>query len=160
MSETHRQRDRDEENMEDNDQRELLAARFDRHVDEEGRILGEYRVLSERLDSDSPIGFLIDLILTEEELHHLLLRTMAAWLRSPPTRDQGVAAKAVIRDDLLGYTRRLQQHERETIDACRELKPQLPEEDRAVLESLLDSVVLDSEKHHRLLSAVEKLAEA
>ena len=62
--------------------RESLAASFDRHANEEGRILETYRELAENLGEDA-LGSLVSHILTEEELHHLLLRTMASWLREP-----------------------------------------------------------------------------
>jgi len=40
------------------------------------------------------------------------------------------------------------------------LKSQLSGEDRGLLDSLLDGMVLDSEKHHRLLLAVEEMIKA
>ena len=60
--------------------RESLAATFERHAGEEGKILAQYRTLVEKLGG-SPARFLIKLILTEEELHHELLRATAKWLR-------------------------------------------------------------------------------
>lgn len=144
--------------MNKKDARESVAAELDRHVEEEGKILGRYRTLSEGLGNDS-LGFLIDLILTEEELHHLLLRTMAKWLREPPAEQTHTDRRAADRDELLSHTRSLQRHERETIDACRSLQSRLAEQEGDLLHSLLDAMVLDSEKHHRLLLAVEKIIE-
>jgi hypothetical protein len=46
--------------------RESLAATFERHAEEEGKILAQYRTLVEKL-GDIPARFLIKLILTEEE---------------------------------------------------------------------------------------------
>ena len=65
--------------MEDTTARESFVASVDRHVEAEGRILEEYRALAEKIP-DGPIGMLVDLILTEEEQHHFLLRTMAKHL--------------------------------------------------------------------------------
>ena len=81
-------------------ERELLAAKFDDHAEEEGKILAEYRVLSDKLGR-SAVGVLIDMILTEEEIHHLLLRTTAKWLREPPVEEEDMGPQKVDRDELL-----------------------------------------------------------
>jgi hypothetical protein len=137
-------------------ERESLAATFDRHAAEEGKILAEYRTLSEKL-GDSPAGFLVSHILTEEEMHHLLLTTVAKWLREHPSSQERVVPQGVNVAALHRLTQTLQKHETETIEACRQLKSQLPPTDGDLLGTLLDVVMSDSEKHHRLLSAVEKM---
>ncbi|MEE9568566.1 MAG: hypothetical protein V3W37_04200 [Candidatus Binatia bacterium] len=142
--------------MESNNEREILAVKFDRHVEEESNVLGEYRALSEKL-GDGPIGFLIDLILTEEEQHHFLLSTMTKWLRESPAEEKSVGLQGVNREELLQHTEKLRKHEQESIDAYRNLKSQLSGEDRELLDSLLDGLILDSEKHDRLLLAIEKM---
>jgi hypothetical protein len=63
----------------------------------------------------------------------------------------------VDRWELVRHMRKLQEHERETIAACRELKNQLPSDESEFFGALLDAVILDSEKHERLLLAVERL---
>lgn len=135
-------------------ERESVAAELDRHAEEETRILGQYRALSEQLE-DGPASFLIDHILTEEELHHFLLMSLAKWLRDPPL--ERAAPEGELRHQLLQRTRELQQHERETIDTCRDLKTRLPTEDGELLTAVVDAITLDSEKHHRLLAAVAAL---
>jgi hypothetical protein len=137
-------------------QRESLAAKFERHADEEGKILAEYRVLSEKLGNSSA-GNLVSHILTEEELHHLLLRTLAAWMRERPTAQERAVPRDADRAELLRLTQLLQKHERETIDACRGVQTELSGDDAELLATLMDAMALDSEKHHRLLGAVEKL---
>lgn len=137
-------------------ERESLAATFDRHAAEEGKILAEYRVLSEQL-GDSPAGFLVSHILTEEEMHHFLLSTVAMWLRQHPSASEPALPAGVNPAGLLELSRRLRQHESDTIEACRKLKTQVSAEEGGLIGTLLDVVILDSEKHHRLLSAVEKL---
>ncbi len=145
--------------MESKKERDFLAAKFEHHAEEEGKVLGEYRALSEML-GDGPIGFLIDLILTEEEQHHFLLSTMTKWLKEPPVEGRSSGLQGVNREELLQHTEKLRRHEQETIDAYRNLKSQLSGEDRGLLDSLLDGMVLDSEKHHRLLLAVEEMIKA
>jgi ferritin-like metal-binding protein YciE len=140
------------------EERARLAAKFEYHADEEGKILAEYRTLSEQL-GDSSAGTLVSHILTEEELHHLLLRTMAKWLREPSAGPARAVPASANRAELLRVTRTLRQHERETIDACRRLKSQLSDPSTDLLGTLLEAMMLDSEKHHRLLEAAEKLIE-
>lgn len=138
------------------EQRESLATELERHADEEGSILAQYRVLAERL-GDSAAGMLVDQILTDEEVHHLLLRTMARWLREgggPGTAPIPVGAN---RTELLRLTQRLQAHESETIAACSTLCSQLSGDNAEIMGVLLEVMVLDSEKHHRLLTVLQRL---
>ena len=137
--------------------REALAAELDRHVTEEGEILQEYRRFSDKLE-DGPLSVLVDHITTEEEMHHFLFRTLSDWLKAPPAPSASLAAQGLDRDEILRHTRALQEHEQETVEACRDLKSRLAGDDRELFEALLDAIALDSEKHHRLLSAVASLA--
>ena len=139
--------------------REALAAKFERHADEEGKILTEYRAFAEKLGNSSA-GNLVSHILTEEELHHLLLRTLASWLREHPTERERAVPPDANRDELLRLTHTLQRHERETIHACRALELELAGQAEEILATLLSVMILDSEKHHRLLGAVEKLLQS
>ena len=145
--------------MSDQTDRISLAAQFERHADEEGRILTEYRVLSENLGNSSA-GNLVSHILTEEELHHLLLRTLARWMREPQTEQVRGVPQETDRTELLRLTRKLQKHEIETIDHCRAVKSELSGDTAELLGTLLEAMVLDSKKHHLLLGAVDKLLQA
>lgn len=137
-------------------ERGLFAESLERHVEAETKILDEYRTLAGTME-DGAISFLIDLILTEEEQHHFLLRTMAKRLRDPFKNE---LSWVVDPPELLRQTQRLREHERKTIDACLQLKSQVPQENADLFTALLDVMILDSEKHERLLLAVEKLAKA
>ena len=138
--------------------RKSLVERFERHAQEEGRILNQYRVLAEQL-GDSELGSLVDHIMTEEELHHLLLRTMGKWLVEPSGPARALPAPAVCAE-LLHLTQSLQRHEEETIDACSKLQEELKGQGNDLIVTLLDAMVLDSEKHRRLLAVVEKMLRA
>jgi hypothetical protein len=138
------------------EERESLARKFERHADEEGAILAEYRVLAERL-AESAAGMLVNQILTDEEVHHLLLRTIAGWLAQREGRGMPPIPVGANCGELLRLTEGLQDHECETIDACRVLRPQLVGDDAELIDTLLEVLILDSEKHQRLLAAVEKL---
>lgn len=141
------------------DDRISLAAQFERHANEEDRILTEYRVLSEKLGNSSA-GNLVSHILTEEELHHLLLRTLARWMRETQTEQMRAVPQDADREELLRLTRKLQRHEIETIDHCHAVKAQLSGETADLLGTLLEAMALDSKKHHLLLGAVDKLLQA
>jgi hypothetical protein len=64
------------------------------------------------------------------------------------------------RAELLRLTRLLQQHERETVDACRRLQPRSSNQLAVFMGTLLDAMALDSEKHEKLLLAIEKMLAA
>jgi hypothetical protein len=137
-------------------EREALAAEFDRHVVEEDEILKQYHTLSDKL-AEGPLSVLVNHIVTDEEMHHFLLRTMADWLRGAPTPGKSVSEQGLDREAILRHTRTLQEHEKKTIESCRELKTRLSGEERELFATILDTIALDSEKHHRLLAAVEKM---
>lgn len=137
--------------------REAVAAKFDSHAEEEMEILRQYCSLSEEL-GEGPMSFIIERILTEENTHHFLLRTFARWLREPlASGAEHASPEGPLREALLQHTQALQEHERETIGACLDLKSQLPGEDGDLLGTLLDAMALDSAKHQLLLIAVEKM---
>jgi len=137
------------------DKRELCAACLDQHVETESGIMDEYRKLAGPIES-GPARFLIDIIIHDEERHHGLLRMMAKYLRIKNRRDKALPW-VIDPVELARHMRKLQEHERETIAACRELKQQTPPDESEFFGALLDTLILDSEKHERLLGAIEKL---
>ncbi len=138
--------------------RELCAACLDQHVETESAIMEEYRALAGPIES-GPIRFLIDFILHDEERHHGLLRMMAKYLRIK-NRRKNELPWVIDPQEFARHMRKLQEHERETITACRDLKSQVPPDESEFFSALLDALILDSEKHERLLLAVERLAKA
>ena len=145
--------------MASDSEREAIAAELDRHADEEMEIVRQYCNLSEHLE-DGPMSFLVEHILTEENIHHYLLRSLAKWLRNPLAGAEGAGPQGEIRGELLRHTRTLQEHEQETIDACKSLKSRLPGEEGELLGTVLDAMAMDSAKHHMLLSVVAKMMQA
>jgi len=147
-----------EKNLSPDKQREVCAACLDQHVETESAIMEEYRALAGPIES-GPIRFLIDFILHDEERHHGLLRMMAKYLRIK-NRHKNQLPWVIDREELKRHMQKLQEHERETIAACRDLKHQLPSDESEFFGALLDARILDSEKHERLLLAVERLTKA
>jgi len=140
------------------ERRESLAATFERHAEEEGRILAQYRTLAEDL-GDSPARFRIKLILTEEELHHDLLRATAKWLRERSAGEGSPTPPGGGADEFLRRTEQLQSDEAETVEARRRLRADLSGTGGEILASVLDVMAMDSEKHHRLLTTVRQMIE-
>jgi len=137
-------------------QRKALAAELQRHVAEEDEILQEYRTLSDKL-ADGRLSILIDHIVTDEEMHHLLFRTLAEWLEAPPAAEQSLASQGLDRDLIREQTRRLKEHEARTVETCRHLIGSMAGDQNRLFAGVLDAIVHDSEKHHRLLTLVEEL---
>ncbi len=136
-------------------EKEIFAKALEWHVGEEQRILEEYRTLTSRLKGSS-VSMLTDLILTDEDHHHALLQKMVKKLREPA----GGKPRSTLENDnfegLLRETRKLREHEKETVQVCRKLKSQMNLKDPEPFEAILDALIFDSEKHQRLLLAVEK----
>ena len=136
-------------------ERELFAKALEWHVGEEQRILEEYRTLTSRLKGSS-VSMLTDIILTDEDQHHALLQKMVKKLREPA----GGKTRSTLEDDnfegLLHETRKLREHEKETVQVCRKLKSQMTMKEPEIFEAIFDALIYDSEKHQRLLLAVEK----
>ena len=149
-----------EKNVSLDKQRALCAACFDQHVETESGIMEEYRELAGKLEN-GPISFLIDFILAEEERHHGLLRMMSRRLKRPMRDRRSEQLSWIIdRQELTRHMEKLRDHERETIAACRDLKSQVPQDESEFFGALLDALILDSQKHERLLLAVERMVKA
>jgi hypothetical protein len=140
------------------EEREALGAEFDRHVSEEERILRAYHTLSDKLP-EGPLSVVVNHIVTDEEMHHFLLQSLADWVRSPATALDIADDIGSDRGELLRLTRELRDHERETIEACSELQERLGGGEGDVYDAVLQAIILDSQKHHRLLRLVESLIE-
>ena len=83
-------------------------------------------------------------------------------MREPATEQERAVPRDANRAELLRLTQTLQRHEQDTIDACRAADSRSCRGDNAdeLLGTLLDAMVLDSEKHHRLLGGRREDAEA
>jgi hypothetical protein len=141
----------------DESQREALADEIERHIRVEDAILKEYHLLSDKLP-DGVLSVLINHVTTEEEMHHFLLATMAEWLRGAPDEGPSSHTLGPVRDAIIERARLLQQHELETIISCEEFKSKMKGDQGELYEALLDVLIFDSRKHHRVLEALERVA--
>jgi len=143
--------------MNDESSRAALADEIERHIGAEEAILAEYHELVDQLP-EGPLSVLVNQISTEEEMHHFLLSTLAEWLRAEPGEEPGDGLAGADRRAIAERARLLQEHEQATIDACSDLKQRMNGEMQGLLEALLDVLILDSRKHHRLLAALDEIA--
>jgi len=140
-------------------EREFLASTFQSYVTTEAKILEEYRALSKQL-GDSTCGLLVNHILTEEEMHHLLFSTAAMWLKEHTSTEYSPLPAGANKSGILQMTRTLREHESKTIESFHKLKAQLPAGEAELVGTLLDIVILDSEKHCQVLDGMEKVLTA
>lgn len=143
--------------MSDEGSRAAVAEEIERHISAEKEILAEYHVLVDQLP-EGPLSVLVNQISTDEEMHHFLLSTLAEWLRAEPEAEPGGGLAEADRRAIADRARLLQEHEQATIDACSELKERVSGEQQELVEALLDVLILDSRKHHRLLAALDRIA--
>jgi rubrerythrin len=139
-------------------ERELFASSLERHLEEESRMVEEYRALTELVD-DAPAGLLLFWVITEEEAHEAFLRTIIKSLKQAAEKKKGNGADSVgmERDKVLRWIDRLRLKERALVADCQWLKSQASWEDGDLIGALLDGYIIDSEKHQRFLRAVEKM---
>jgi hypothetical protein len=143
--------------MNDSSSRAALADEIERHIGAEEAILAEYHVLVDQLP-EGPLSVLVNQISTEEEMHHFLLSTLAEWLRAGPEAEPGGGLGDADRRAIADRARLLQEHEQATIDTCSKLKERVSGDQQELVEALLDVLILDSRKHHRLLAALVRIA--
>jgi hypothetical protein len=143
--------------MNEGNRRDALADEIERHIRVEDSIMQEYHVLSDKLP-EGPLSVLINQVTTEEEMHHFLLSTLAEWLRSTPDEGPSAPSLGPEREEIVELSRLLQQHEQETITACGKLKSEMKGENGELFTALVDVLILDSQKHYRLLQALESIA--
>lgn len=140
-------------------ERERFADGLERHAAEEEHALGEYRNLAGLLKG-GPAGLLIRFIFRDEEHHHFLLREMAQRFKAPLEEKSRRAAEGASRAEVLNLIKGLMQHEEATIAECRKLKAQFAAAETELFDAILDALIFDSEKHRRLLSALDRTMQA
>jgi hypothetical protein len=133
---------------------EKFADGLERHVADEEEILKKYRHLGGLLKAGAA-GLLVRAIFLDEEHHHYVLSEMAKELRALPEPNPVVEDRS--RADLLKMIEELIQHEEASIENCRALKEQLKEPENELFAAVLEALICDSEKHKRLLLALDEV---
>jgi len=138
------------------EERESFAMGLERHVIEEEDILGKYTHLGGLLKA-GPAGLLIRHIFLDEQHHHFLLREMSKRLKEPLAEKPMAAVEKASQAELLNLIEELMKHEEATIENCSKLKSQFAAEETNLRAAILEAIISDSEKHRRLLLALDKV---
>jgi hypothetical protein len=138
-----------------------LVALLAKHGSEEGRMLAEYEHLAHSTN-DRAAKYVIDVILQDERLHHHMLVQLAtamAWNTLEGT-DMSVPPLGWHMDEKLrAATRRLREFEemdRRELEALR--KRLRPYEETTLWALIVDIMLLDTQKHARILRFLERHA--
>jgi rubrerythrin len=138
-------------------ERELVAT-LERHGADEGEILARYNTLAEALRSPAA-RYLVSYIMDDERRHHRIIEELAntvAWggfnaagevAKVPDLRNHRYEAA-----DFIAETQRLLDFEKKDRRELRRLRKDLHDfEDTTVWALLVDTMILDTDKHIRIL---------
>ncbi len=141
-------------------ERDLFAAGLERVLQNENKIVREYRTLAELVES-IPAGLCLDWLITKKQVHHILLCIIIRALKEPPqvANGNGTNGVGIERDKVLLWIEQLRSKEQALVTDCGFLKSQGCWEDSDLVEALLDALVMDSKKRQRFLLTVEKTVE-
>lgn len=135
---------------------ERLMNEFEAHETGEKRLLQRYKEIAEK--SDNPlIRFLLRLIISDEEKHHVVTHAMVSTLRGdltwtqPEDAIQGLYKLGEGREELLKLTEEFIEVEREGIGEYKKLIKTSKGYYRGLFALLFRSMVHDSEKHVEFL---------
>lgn len=146
---------------------EKILNQFSAHERNEQKFLDEYRDIVERHDNPL-VKFLLQLIISDEEKHHDLVRTITSALQADLTWIKGAGAdipklgaiSEEKKDDLLRLTADFIKAEQQTIDDYRALMKRCQGFHQGLLVLLIKTIIHDSEKHVMILDYIdEKLRE-
>ena len=142
--------------MNSHKQRELLTAGLEDLLRTSSTIGSDYDALACMLE-DTPASLFLAWIVIELEAHRNIIMNMVRCLRDSAqaesmqrAHDVEIQSKAV-----LCWVNRLKAQEHAIVTACHTLKTHTSGVQEALVDGLLDALVLDSQKHRGLLAAVE-----
>jgi hypothetical protein len=141
---------------------ELLAKAFADHEIHERDFLQEYREAAGR-SGDPFLGFLLNLVVADEEKHHGLIRQIAqnlnanlTWKIPPSPLPRLGRLTAEERDRLLRLTAAFIDEEKRSLSECRTLIEASKAYYNDLVPLLLRTIVLDSEKHLMILRFIRQ----
>lgn len=146
---------------------EEMLAQFSAHERHEQEFLNDYRDIVERHDNPL-VKFLLQLIITDEEKHHEVVRTMTSALQTDLTGIKGGGAEMpklgtlseAEKDQMLALTAEFIQAEAQTIKEYKALMKRSKGYHKGLLVLLIKTIIHDSEKHMMILEFIdEKLRE-
>ena len=136
---------------------ELLLSALQSHTANETKGLAEYRRIAQT-SSDPVVRLLMDLVLEDEERHHVLMERLAARLRDDLLWTHSSEALPTSHDETVSPTREeweairsLVYQEQDGIRHLRALDVQSEGLYEGLPSLLLETMIMDSEKHERIL---------
>jgi len=141
-------------------QRRVLTAGLESLLRSGSKIGDEYDALAELLE-DAPAGLFLAWVVIEQEAHHNILYNIIRFLKhsAPEGSVPRVDAVDMHREAMLCWVNRLKTNEQAVVTSCRSLKRLANGVNEELVDTLLDALVMDSQKHQRVLAAVEKAIE-
>ncbi len=146
---------------------EQMVNQFSAHERNEEKFLDEYREIVDRHDNPL-VKFLLQLIISDEENHHKLVRTITSEFQADLTGimsgGAGLPKLGAIskekKDELLGLTADFIKAEKQTINEYQDLIKKSQGCYSGLLVLLIRTIIHDSEKHLMILDFIdEKLRE-
>ncbi len=141
---------------------EAIRERIHAHIEGEVSIL---QPLQELASTDDFIGYLVGLILDDEQRHHRVLLEMENAIRSDiewrelTPRVPRVSSPGEGVDKTLAQVQLLLENEKRDVKALKRLKRKLgPVKDTTVLALLVETMELDSKKHIQILEFITRMA--
>ncbi|MGH7846611.1 MAG: hypothetical protein ACREQW_15790 [Candidatus Binatia bacterium] len=145
---------------------EQLMNEFEAHEAEEGKFLKRYKEIAEK-SKNSGIRFLLQLILSDEEKHNVVTHAMVSTLKGGLTWSRQKDALDLISDlgaekkGLLSLTERFLDLEKKGIRDYKKLVKQSKGYYQGMFTLLLETMILDSQKHIEILKFLrQKLKKA
>ena len=147
---------------------EQMLSQFSAHEKNEHVFLDEYRKVVERHDSPL-VKFLLQLIISDEDKHHDVMRTLTSALQTDLT---GISSGGTDlpklgaiseeeKDDLLALTADFIKEEQATINDYKALLKESQGYHQGLLALMIRTIIHDSEKHVMILEFIdEKLRES
>jgi rubrerythrin len=145
---------------------EQLLGEFENHDVKEGDFIRAYKDIAEKT-KDSSIKFLLQMIISDEEKHHAVIRAMASSLRGSLNWSQPTDALSSLKEvgaerkELLKLTAEFIKHEKQGIKETKKLVKASKGYYRGLFPLLLQTMIHDSQKHVAVLEFLKrKLKEA
>jgi rubrerythrin len=146
---------------------ERMLEQFVAHEQHEQEFVSEYGNIVKRLDNPL-VKFLLQLIISDEEKHHALVRTIASgfrkdleWLKEGADMPRLGSVSQEQKDALLSLTANFIKAEEETISQFEGLMKQSEGYRKGLPTLLIKTIIHDSEKHLMILNYIdERLREA
>ena len=141
---------------------EQLLKQFVAHEQHEQEFVKEYGRIVKELDNPL-VKFLLQLIISDEEKHHALVRSIASglrkdleWLREGTDMPKLGPVSQEQRAELLSLTAELIDAEEATIRQFRDLMKQSQGYRKGLPDLLIKTIIHDSEKHLMILEYVDE----